>query len=119
MGDEPEVILDIKELSLSGKSLKALTLCVNEPHTKKELLLMIGVTNQTINVRNIINPLISVGCLAPIDEDRERIKNVRYGITARGREYLNYHSDQSPDVIVQETTGKTSDNEPLLFSDFE
>lgn len=37
----------------------------SELHAKKEMLLMIGVTNQTAHVRNIINPMIQVGCLAP------------------------------------------------------
>lgn len=94
--DVPEAFVDVKDLDFSDKSLKVLTLCVNESHTKKELLFTIGVTNQTINVRNIINPLIVAGCLAPVEEDREKVRNVRYSITSRGREYLNYHLAQHP-----------------------
>lgn len=75
---EQETISDIKDLVMSDKSLNALMLCKGGPLTKKEILLGVGVTNQTVNVRNIINPLISAGCLAIVDEDREKVRNVRY-----------------------------------------
>ncbi len=64
--------LDAKELVFSDKSLKILALCSIESHTKKEILHMIGVTNQTANVRSIINPLIQAGCLAPIEDDKSK-----------------------------------------------
>lgn len=41
--------LDTEELVFSDKSLKILALCSIESHTKKEILHMIGVTNQTAN----------------------------------------------------------------------
>jgi tRNA pseudouridine-54 N-methylase len=63
---------------MPDKSLNALMLCKDRPLTKKEILVGVGVTNQTVNVRNIINPLISAGCLAIVDEDREKVRNVRY-----------------------------------------
>ncbi len=92
MGDKPETRIDFKDLSLSGKSLKILALCVDDAYTKKELLLKIGVTAQKLNVRNIINPLISAGCLTPHDEDHEKVRNVMYCITARGIECLRFHA---------------------------
>ena len=86
----PEV--DFKEMSFSDKSLKVLTLCAEGAYSKKELLLRIGVTNQTINVRNIINPLIISGCLAPVEEDKDKFRHVRYEATARGKAYLSFLS---------------------------
>jgi hypothetical protein len=91
-GDGHKSILYIKDLILSDKSLKILAFCVDNPQTKKELLLKVGVTTQTINVRSIINPLISAECLAPLDEDRDKVRNVRYCATARGIECLRYHA---------------------------
>ena len=44
---------------------------------KKEMLHLIGVTYQTVNVRNIINPLIQAGCLAPIEDDKSKLRNVQ------------------------------------------
>lgn len=38
--------------------------------------------------RNIINPLIQAGCLAPIEDDKSKLKNVRFEATAKGLEYL-------------------------------
>ena len=86
----PETISDIRGLTMSDKSLNVLLLCKDEAHTKKEMLLGIGVTNQTVNVRNIINPLISSGCLAPVKEDYAKFRNIRYIVTDRGRKYLDY-----------------------------
>ena len=81
-------ILNVKELVFSDKSLKILMLCELESHTKKEMIQMIGVTNQTANVRSIINPLVQAGCLAPVEEDKSKSRNVRYAATSRGLEYL-------------------------------
>ena len=90
----------VSDLRFSDKSLSVLRLCAEGACTKRDLLISIGVTNQTINVRNIINPLITSGCLAPIDEDRGKIKNVRYGLTSRGVELLsNYSSSMSSDEV--------------------
>lgn len=72
-------------------------------YSKKELLLGIGVTNQTVNVRNIINPLIKVGCLAPIDEDKDKNRSVRYEATARGKDYLSILAMRSDaDALTEE-----------------
>jgi len=51
---------EVTDLEFSRKSLRILELCMVEPHTKKEMLIMVGVTNQTTNIRNIINPLSGV-----------------------------------------------------------
>lgn len=104
---------DINDIVFSNKSLIVLLLCERESHTRKEMLQMIGVTNQTANVRNIINPLIQTGCLAPIDEDKSRSRNVRYMATAKGLEYLR---QQSTPHIETSPIDELDDNpEPLLF----
>ncbi len=106
-------VADLKSFSFSPKSLKALNLCNDKPHTKKDILLMIGVTHQTINVRNIINPLISAGCLSPLEEDKKKSRNVRYEITARGKAYLSSLSSQ----IDENSDSQKEIEEPLLFPD--
>ena len=87
-----ELLLDVKELSFSFKLLNVLLLCLVGPKTRKEMLLLIGATYQTNNVRNIINPLVDSGCLVPIEEDRAKTRGVKYELTERGREYLKIHS---------------------------
>lgn len=113
-----ESIIDVKDFVISDKSLKALMLCANECRTKKELLLMIGVTNQTTNFRNIISPLISAGCLAPIKEDREKVRNVRYELTVRGREFLSQHTANSHIETGQDEPKNEKGNEPSLFPEY-
>ena len=78
-----DATLDAKELVLPDKSSKILKLCSIGSHTKKEMLHLIGVTYQTANVRNIINPLIQAGCLAPIEDDKSKLRNVRFEATAK------------------------------------
>ena len=95
--------LEVKDLDFSDKSLRILELCMAEPHTKKEMLLMVGVTNQTTNVRNIINPLIVSGCLAPVEEDRPKYKNVRYEVTSRGQKYLRYRQSLPETISTKDT----------------
>lgn len=76
------------ELKLSVKSLKVLELCSDGAYTRKEILSSLKVTNQTVNVRNIINPLLESDLLAPIVEDRLKRRNVRYHTTEAGLLYL-------------------------------
>ena len=85
---------DISELRFSDKSLAVLRLCAQDSYCKKVLLQMIGVTNQTLNVRNIINPLIKSGCIEPIAEDKDKVKSVRYAATERGLDYLKLKKNE-------------------------
>ena len=94
-------------------------LCEYESHTKKEMLQMIGVTNQTANVRSIINPLIQAGCLAPVEEDKSRSRNVRYVATARGQEYLRYRQSLSSSLKEESNLPPKDNPEPSLFPDFD
>ena len=114
---EQETISDVKDLVMPDKSLNALMLCKDRPLTKKEILVGVGVTNQTVNVRNIINPLISAGCLAIVDEDREKVRNVRYMVTDRGREYLDCRSSLNLEESQQNETLEDGD-ELQLFPDY-
>ena len=56
---EQETIFDVKDLLMSDKLPNVLMLCKGE-HRTKEIFLGVVVTDQTVNVRNIINPLTSV-----------------------------------------------------------
>lgn len=85
---------DISEFNISDNSLAVLQLCAQDSYCKKVLLQMIGVTNQTLNVRNIINPLIKSGCIAPIAEDKDKVKSVRYAATERGLDYLKLKKNE-------------------------
>lgn len=96
VNEAQEAYVDFRELVFLDKSLKVLSLCIDNAYSKRELLLKIGVTNQTLNVRNIINPLIKAGCLAPIEEDKQKSRNIRYEATARGRDVINYRKALSP-----------------------
>ena len=97
VGNDSDLLIDVKELILSDRSLKILDLCSFHPYSKKEMLLMIGVTDQTANIRNIINPLILAGCLAPIEEDKSKSRKVRYEITVRGLECLRFRQSKLND----------------------
>ena len=115
--DNPKARIDLHDLVIPDKSLRALKLCNLEDLTKKEILLRLGVTNQTLNVRNIINPLIISGCLEPIDADRSKSRNIHYKTTARGQEFLKYQ-----DFLSQAAYGSkdsvNDDTEPLLFPEY-
>ena len=117
VSEEQEAISDINNLIVPYKSLNALMLCKDRPRTKKEILLGVGVTNQTVNVRNIINPLIFAGCLAIADEDQGKTRNVRYVVTDRGREYLDYRSSLNLEESQQNMTLEDGD-ELQLFPDY-
>lgn len=110
---------DVKDLVFSDKSLRVLRLCLSSTYTKKELLLLIGVTNQTLNVRNIINPLINAGCIAPVEEDRGVVRNVHYKATDRGKAFIDWFS--STETVREETRGVQIEDEGdlLLFPEDE
>lgn len=110
----------VKDLVLPGKSLKIIELCANGWLTKKEMLIAVGVTNQTTNVRSIINPLIQSGCIAPIEEDKSKLRNVRFEATALGRQYL-FYQQQALSAIVESTddNGWQDNQDLLLFPEFE
>ena len=106
-------VLTFEDLIIPDKSLCVLKLCSKGPRTKKEMLLGIGVTYQTLNVRGIINPLINSGCIDLVAEDIKRIRGARYEATVKGKEYLKYRlpllEDESP------CDNQTSESEPSLF----
>lgn len=109
-----ESSVDVKDLMFSDKSLKVLRLCQSSAYTKKELLLLIGVTNQTLNVRNIVNPLINAGCIAPVEEDKGLVRNVHYITTDRGKAFMDYLS--STESIREEKSGNQMlDGKDLLL----
>lgn len=76
---------------------------------------MAGVTNQTTNVRSIINPMIDSGCLAPVDEDLFKHRDVRYLVTSRGQAYLRYRQSLSISIDVISEHATIDNPEPSLF----
>ena len=116
-GQGLEGLLEIEKLTFSDKSLKVLIVCEESALRTKDIFFEIGVTNQTNNVRNIINPLIEAGCLTVVEEDEGKRRNRRYTATSRGKEYLHFYlSKTSKDP---QESKKTQIKEPLLFSEFE
>lgn len=111
--------IGVKNLRFSDKSLKILELCNISPRTKKEVLLLVGVTNQTTNVRSIINPLIVTDYLAPVEKDKSKSRNVRYEATARGQEYLRYRQSLSSSLKEESKLAPKDHPEPSLFPDFD
>lgn len=107
------------KLRVSRKSLKILELCAIEPHTKKELLSMLEVTNQTLNVRSIINPMIDVGYIAPVEEDRGRKRNIRYETTIKGKAFISQYNSYSLVKDNQKPNQSKSNPELSLFQGFE
>jgi len=101
---------------VSDKSLIVLRLCIDNKCTNKELLTQVGVTNQTNNVRSIINPLIDLGLLTPVVEDMNRVRNIRYMTTERGKAYLDYR--KTLDVTGKSPVENKKDDEPELFPDY-
>ena len=116
--DNPDVRIDVKDLVFPEKSLKVLALCENDALSKKEMLLLLGVTYQTHNVRNIINPLIVSGCLRPIDDDKSKSRNIHYKTTVRGQEYLKSQASMLP-TDHSSMDNLDNDSEPLLFPEFD
>ena len=116
--NNPDVRIDVKDLVFSEKSLKVLVLCENDALSKKEMLLLLGVTYQTHNVRNIINPLIDSGCLKPIDDDKSKSRNIHYKTTVRGQEYLKSQASMLP-TDHSSMNNLDNDSEPLLFPEFD
>lgn len=56
----------------------------------KVTVFSVNVTNQTINVRNIINPLIVYRFIAPVGDNRSKSRKVRFEATDCGRGWLKY-----------------------------
>lgn len=81
---------DFESLSFSDKSLKIIELCSIRPMRKKDMMEAIGVTNQSNNVRTIVDPLLTEELIWPCAEDASRVRGVRYELTAKGKAYLIY-----------------------------
>ena len=81
---------DFESLNLSDKSLKIIELCSTVPMCKKDLMKAIGVTNQSNNVRAIVGPLLTEELIWPCAEDANRVRGVRYVLTAKGKAFLTY-----------------------------
>lgn len=81
---------DFETLVLSDKSLRIIGLCKNSPMRKKDMMAAVGVTNQSNNVRAIIDPLLTEELIWPCAEDAKRVRGVKYELTSKGEAYLTY-----------------------------
>lgn len=85
---------DFSTLMISDKSLRVIELCATTPMSKKDLMAAVGVTNQTNNVRAIVDPLLTQELIWPYKEDNNRVRGVRYVLTAKGHAFLTYVQSQ-------------------------
>lgn len=82
-------LFDNLKVSLPPKSLLILGFCRDRELTKKEIFSLLGVTNQTNNVRTNIAPLIGNGLLAR-SLSKLSSKGQRYVTTKLGSDFLDY-----------------------------
>lgn len=82
-------LFDNLKVSLPPKSLLILGFCRDRELTKKEIFALLGVTNQTNNVRTNIAPLIGNGLLAR-SLSKLSSKGQRYVTTKLGSDFLDY-----------------------------
>ena len=81
--------LSHKDLSLSHQEVTMLTLVLDQPVNRVELLQAIGVGNETRNFRRHIAPLLDAGLLERTVPDRPTSRHQQYRVTAEGRALLN------------------------------
>ena len=81
------VSVKIYTTPMLNRMLSSLTYCLSA-RTKNELLTHIGLTNQTKNVRDYLEPLIECELLARTIPDSPTSRNQRYVITEKGKKLL-------------------------------
>lgn len=81
---------DFDSLHLSDKSLRIMELCSVSALSKKDMMLALGVTDQTNNVRAIVDPLLTEELIWPCAEDSKKVRGVRYELTTKGKAYMKY-----------------------------
>ncbi len=67
----------------------------HQPVNRRALLEKVGVSNQTKNYRNILQPLIDLGLLAMLFPDRPTSGKQRYVITEKGKKVLHLIEERS------------------------
>lgn len=77
-------------LELSQKSLDIVTRLDHFPKKRRELLQLVGLTNQTFNFQTFLVPLIEKGILDYTIKDRKTSSNQRYFLTSKGFRYKEF-----------------------------
>jgi ATP-dependent DNA helicase RecG len=84
--------VNTKLVELSAKQLSVLKLC-STAKSSDEIFAFIGITNQTKNFRNHIQPLIDVDFLTYTKTGKTDVKGQQYIITTFGKEWLKVHEE--------------------------
>ncbi|MDO9258052.1 MAG: hypothetical protein Q7U54_21245, partial [Bacteroidales bacterium] len=84
--------VNTKLVELSAKQLFVLKLC-STAKSSDEIFAFIGITNQTKNFRNHIQPLIDVDFLTYTKTGKTDVKGQQYIITTFGKEWLKVHEE--------------------------
>lgn len=86
------VRVNMKSLDLGEKQVSILKYC-GTPKSSDEIFAFIGITKQTKNFRNHIQPLLDSQLLTFTKSDRKDVKGQQYVISAFGKEWLRVHED--------------------------
>ena len=65
-----------------------------KPSSRKELLLTIGLTNQSYNIKRFLEPFIADGLIRPVEHLTKHQKKPLLSITEKGLKYLNWLKEQ-------------------------
>ena len=65
-----------------------------KPSSRKELLLTIGLTNQSYNIKRFLEPFIADGVIRPVEHLTKHQKEPLLSITEKGLKYLNWLKEQ-------------------------
>jgi len=96
---------DFKGLVLADKSLKIIELCSASPMNKKQMMAAVGVTNQSNNVRAIVDPLLTEELIWPCPEDSAKVRGVRYVLTAKGQAFLKFLRSREVGTYASDSRG--------------
>lgn len=77
-------------LEINQKSLDIVARMDHSPQKRKDLLQLVGLTNQTFNFQTFLIPLIEKGILDYTIKDRKTSSNQRYFLTSKGLRYKEF-----------------------------
>ncbi|HNW50488.1 MAG TPA: putative DNA binding domain-containing protein [Prolixibacteraceae bacterium] len=80
-------------VELTEKQLSILELC-SSPKSSDEIFGFIGITNQTKNFKNHIQPLLDIQFLTYTKPDKANVKGQQYTLTAFGKEWLRVQNEE-------------------------
>ena len=99
----PELMLDVDDQGsdqAADQGLRVLELC-KQPHSRKEILEVLGVSNHSTNYKRFIEPLLEKEWLEMTIPDKPTSGNQKYQTTPKGQRILQ-NSDQAADQATDQ-----------------